>query len=74
MDYVKDIVGNKVHVGDEVIYTEYKYGEFHRAEVTKVHPKSVTIKYITHHFLNCKPYHTERKYVSRFIKVVEEKE
>lgn len=74
MDYVKDIVGNKVHVGDEVIYTEYKYGGFHRAEVTKVHPKSVTIKYITHHFLNCKPYQTERKCVLRFIKVVQEKE
>ncbi len=48
MDYVKDIVGNKVHVGDEVIYTEYRYGGFHRAEVIKVHPQSVTIEYITH--------------------------
>lgn len=72
MDYVKDIVGNKVHVGDEVIYTEYKYGGFHRAEVTKVHPKSVTIKYTTNHFLNGRLYETERKCVSRFIKVVKE--
>ena len=43
MDYVKDIVGNKVHVGDEVIYTEYK-GVFERAEVIKIHPHSVSIK------------------------------
>lgn len=71
MDYVKDIVGNKVHVGDEVIYTEYKYGGFHRAEVTKVHSKSVTIKYTTSHYLG-RTYETERKCVSRFIKVVKE--
>lgn len=72
MDYVKDIVGNKVHVGDEVIYTEYK-GGFERAEVIKIHPHSVSIKRLKHHFYGG-TYETESSCVRRFIKVVEEKE
>lgn len=71
MDYVKDIVGNKVHVGDEVIYSEYK-GGFERAEVIKIHPHSVTISLTRHSMFTNKTYTTEKPCVSRFIKVVKE--
>lgn len=70
MDYVKDIVGNKVHVGDEVIYSEYK-GGFERGEVTKLHPHSVTIELVRHSYFSG-THLVEKPCVSRFIKVVKE--
>mgnify|MGYP006916061903 CR=1 FL=1 len=73
MEFIMNIVGNKVHIGDEVIYSEYK-GGFERAEVVKIHPHSVTISLTRYSRTANKTYKSEKPCVSRFIKVVEEKE
>lgn len=72
MEFVKDIVGNKVRVGDEVIYSAYRQGGFKRATVTRIHPNSVTIVFPLKDLWGNILGQREKPSVSRFIKVVKE--
>lgn len=74
MEFVKDIVGNKVRVGDEVIYSAYRQGDFKKATVTRIHPNSVTITFPLKDIWGNILTQREKPSVSRFIKVVKEEE
>lgn len=63
MEFIRDCIGNKVRVGDEILYVAYHKGYFSKNsihKVAKVNKNSVT---------------TDKKQVcSRFIKVIREEE
>ena len=63
MEYIEDYIGNKVRVGDEILYIKYLGGNFDKRsifKVTKICKGGVST--------------TAHKYISRFIKVIREEE
>ena len=61
MEYIEDCIGNKVRVGDEILYVAYDRGYFSKNniyKVAKINKNSVTTD--------------KKKVCSRFIKVIRE--
>lgn len=63
MDYIKDCIGNKVHIGDEVLYIPYDGGNVIKeciSTVTKFTKYGVAT--------------TKYKSITRFVKVIREQD